>query len=66
MQPYYEGIHDNLSVGIQFTVPVDSVTATDAQSIEESHQHCAKKQPRFSHVMPSQLRTSIPLPHPLP
>ena len=57
-QPYWASIHDNLADGIQFVENHGGVT----ESTKGSPQRPAKKRRRFSRVLDTQIRISVPHP----
>ena len=59
-QPYWAGIHESLTDDIQFV----SNHARLMESTEGFPQRPTKKKSRFFHVLNTQIRISIPQPHP--
>ena len=57
-QPYWASIHDDLADGIQFVANHGGVI----ESTEGSPQRPAKKRRRFSRVLDTQIRISVPHP----
>ena len=60
MQPYWADIEDNLADGIQFVENHAGLT----ESTEGSPQRPAKKRPRFSRVLDTQIRIPVSPPAP--